>query len=269
MVTTESTNDSNPLIDRVLKRARGLIATHGMVLTVGSLLTVGLTRAALDFLGYGGPPPLPTHGFRHMFSQRDLLLQGQGAVMAIATALITAWSVKLLVAKNNPERNESAIQTTLETGRRILPIAVTALIFHVCVALGLLLLIVPGAILLTMWIVSVPVAAVEKVSPIKAVVRSRALTKGYRIDIFVVLAVFAFVSGIGNFLIVKGLTGGMPFRTAMWTRSIQLFEQPIWSAVAQVVLSVLVASIYVELAEPGAQTGGTRPASSPPAPVSA
>src|SRR5271156_3490794 len=71
MVTTESTNDSNPLIDRVLKRARGLIATHGVVLTVGSLLTVGLTRAALTSSATEGPTPSDARLQTHFQSTRS------------------------------------------------------------------------------------------------------------------------------------------------------------------------------------------------------
>ncbi len=64
------------------------------------------------------------------------------------------------------------------------------------IAVGTLLLIVPGIILALMWALAVPVAVLEDASLGEATSRSRALTAGHRGRVFVVYLVFFMLSGM-------------------------------------------------------------------------
>ena len=68
--------------------------------------------------------------------------------------------------------------------RRLLPLIVLALLETVLLMLGILLLVVPGLILYTMWLVAVAACVVERTGPWRSLRRSQELTKGHRWKIF-------------------------------------------------------------------------------------
>ena len=72
---------------------------------------------------------------------------------------------------------------------RFLPVIGAAICAGILVAIGFILFVVPGLILLTMFFVIVPVCVVEGMGPIKSLGRSSALTKGYRWRIFAIYLV--------------------------------------------------------------------------------
>jgi hypothetical protein len=123
---------------------------------------------------------------------------------------------------------------------RFLPLLGVMFLFGLGVSLGLLLLIVPGLILMSMWYVSVPACVVEKTGPIRSLGRSRELTKGYRWKIFALVIIVYIVSIIGNNLVVLLATtlGGMAG---------QIGAMIIWQGVAGGFGSVLIAVAYYYL----------------------
>jgi hypothetical protein len=64
--------------------------------------------------------------------------------------------------------------------RRFLPILALSFIVPLGVALGVLMLIVPGIILYMIWFVSTPACVVEQLGPIRSLERSNRLTYGHR-----------------------------------------------------------------------------------------
>jgi hypothetical protein len=64
--------------------------------------------------------------------------------------------------------------------RRFLPILAASIIWPIGVALGMLLLIVPGVMLFAAWFVTMPACVVEQLGPIRSLERSRELTRGHR-----------------------------------------------------------------------------------------
>jgi hypothetical protein len=77
---------------------------------------------------------------------------------------------------------------------RVVPLFILALLNSLGIGLGMVLLLVPGLILLTMWSVAAPVLVVEGKGPVEALGRSRFLTKGSRWQIFGLLIVVGIVS---------------------------------------------------------------------------
>jgi hypothetical protein len=70
--------------------------------------------------------------------------------------------------------------------RRLLPVLGTSICYGFVVVLGFALFIVPGLIILTVYLVAVPVCVVEGLGPIRSLDRSRMLSKGYRWRIFAI-----------------------------------------------------------------------------------
>jgi hypothetical protein len=96
---------------------------------------------------------------------------------------------------------------------RFLPVIGAAITAGVLVAIGFVLFIVPGFILLTMFFVIIPVCVVEGMGPIRSLSRSSELTKGHRWRIFAIYLVPAVIIAIVDHLLerigagVAGLAG--------------------------------------------------------------
>lgn len=83
------------------------------------------------------------------------------------------------------------------------PLLVASLVVGILVGIGLILLIVPGLFLLTIWSVTAPVVVLEGKGPIEAMERSRELVRGNGwgvlglvVLVFVLLFGVAFVAGL-------------------------------------------------------------------------
>jgi hypothetical protein len=124
--------------------------------------------------------------------------------------------------------------------RRFFPIVGLALLTGLLVGLGVLLLIVPGLILYTMWFVGLPVCVVERLGPWTSMKRSAELTKGHRWKIFGLLVLLMLVS-----ILVSGLTefGLGALAGAIVALIGKLIVTSIWAAFS----SVLVAVTYHDL----------------------
>lgn len=59
--------------------------------------------------------------------------------------------------------------------------------------LGSLLFIIPGIIFLCAWYITLPICVIEGLGPLKSLSRSWSLTKGYRLVVFALMAVFLLV----------------------------------------------------------------------------
>jgi hypothetical protein len=123
---------------------------------------------------------------------------------------------------------------------RFLPLLGVMVLFTLGVALGLLLLIVPGIILIIMWYVAVPACVVERTGPVRSFGRSRELTKGYRWKIFGLALLVYLVSAIGSML-----TGGLANALAgPWG---QIVTQVVWQGLSGGFGSVMIAVVYYYL----------------------
>jgi hypothetical protein len=84
----------------------------------------------------------------------------------------------------------ASIASTRAIGlRRLLPAVAVAILFFLVVALGSLLLLVPGVLAMLTFYVAVPVAVVERPGVFASLRRSAQLTLGHRGDLFAVVIV--------------------------------------------------------------------------------
>jgi hypothetical protein len=118
--------------------------------------------------------------------------------------------------------------------RRFLPLIGLAFVAGFPIMLGLILLIIPGLILYTMWFVGVPACVVERLGPWTSLRRSRDLTKGYRWKLFA-LALLLLVGNFGGSLIGSGLGA---LAGPIVGLSGQLIWSGIWAAFSAIVITV-------------------------------
>ncbi len=141
---------------------------------------------------------------------------------------------------------------------RMLPVTGLTILWMLGIMLGAMLLLVPGLILIAMWSVAIPAMINEKIGVFEAFARSRALTKGSRLWIFltlIVLLILAYVPVvvIGAILVsLIGLTGGMTQIAQLGEGGFNLMNLAVGIPTAWIMTMLLnagLASLYVETVE--------------------
>lgn len=145
---------------------------------------------------------------------------------------------------------------------KLLPTLGLLLLWGLGVGLGWMLLIVPGVILMTMWSVTLPALVGEDLGVFASFGRSRELTKGSRMMIFVTLLVFIVVFYVVLFMIMGAIVGGsvmggLGMANAMRAASpvMILATIPIGWLSSELIIALL-ASIYLETVT--IKSGGTQ-----------
>lgn len=128
------------------------------------------------------------------------------AVLGLATAVIGAtWLQGAFVYAVQDARDgtfdASLSQIFGRVAPSILPLLGAGLLAGIGIAIGFLLLIVPGFILLTIWSVIAPVVVIEKRPVFEAFGRSRALVRGYGWTVFFIVIITGLLSGIASALL--------------------------------------------------------------------
>jgi hypothetical protein len=115
-----------------------------------------------------------------------------GAILAAVISFIGVfWVTGALVQAVDDIRDGRADLSLGETFRRVQPrlvsIAVAGVLAGLGIVLGLILLIVPGLVLLTWWVLIAPVIVLENRSAGESFTRSRELVRGYGWSVFGVI----------------------------------------------------------------------------------
>jgi hypothetical protein len=97
-----------------------------------------------------------------------------------------------------PVRPSAALHHTLA---RFFPLLGFTILYWLGLAGGLLLLVAPGLIWLTMWSVALPACSLEGLGPIDCMRRSAHLTKGSRWKVFAILAL-AIITSLGGAMLI-------------------------------------------------------------------
>jgi hypothetical protein len=164
--------------------------------------------------------------------------------------------VKLVQDVQDGRRDHSVGQLLRSVDPVFWPLVAVSILFGIGVAIGFVLLIVPGLILLVMWSVVAPVTVLERPGVFRAFGRSRVIVRGNGWSVFgvmVILFVIVFLVSIAVGVIASGL-GGFGHAVVQWAVN---------SAIAPV--TALSASVlYFSLT----QTPGPAPTYAPPPPVS-
>jgi uncharacterized membrane protein len=122
---------------------------------------------------------------------------------------------------------------------RLWPLIGIAFVQGFLILLGMILLIIPGLILYTMWFVGLPACVVERLGPWTSLRRSRELTKGYRWKLFA-LALLLPIVNAGSSVIASVLT-------ALAGPIVGLTGQLIWTGISAALSSVVFTVTYYDL----------------------
>jgi hypothetical protein len=171
----------------VLSEAWGLYKRHWQHLLTIALLVfvvIAVIGAALDAI---------------------LAAWAAGLISAIVSIVGTYWLQGALVKAVEDVRDGRADLSVSETFARVWPrvgaIIVAAILAGIGIALGLILLIVPGLVLMTWWVVIIPVIVLENASAGESFGRSRELVRGYGWNVFGVIVLTILILIVASFVI--------------------------------------------------------------------
>jgi hypothetical protein len=139
-----------------------------------------------------------------------------GVVQTCAAFLLEAALVKAVQQARDGGTQLSAARTIRAVLPDLVPVAVASLVAGIAIWIGLLIVVVPGLYLLTIWAVVMPVIVIERSGPFAAFGRSHQLVRGHGWQVFgtlVLLFLILIVLGLalGNFFVAlpDAVRGGL------------------------------------------------------------
>lgn len=196
---------------------------------------------------------------------QSIFLLALGFALSVAAGTLYQGMVVGLVSDVQDGRRDSSVEDLIRaTGPVILPLIGAGIFAGIAIGLGIILLIVPGLILLTLWSVIAPVIVVERAGVFEAFGRSRALVRGNAWQVFgVIFTVFVITVVAG---IVLGIIGVAISDTA----GMRILFNVISSTLTAPIGALVAAVIYFRLLEieQEARASAPPPPATPPAPQS-
>jgi MFS family permease len=181
-------------------------------------------------------------------------------VSLVLTAFFTGMVVMLVRDLQDGHRDSSLGELFSSVTPVLVPVIVVSILFGIGVAIGFVLIIIPGLILLTIWSVVIPVTVVERPGILAAFGRSRELVRGNGWQVFGTILLVWLIA------IVVGALGGL--LASAFGGVIGALIVAIIGALIAPVIALTAALIYFVLVEgrqPAAADTWTTSAPEPPA----
>jgi Uncharacterised protein family (UPF0259) len=102
----------------------------------------------------------------------------------IASTLFTGFVVTLVADVRDGKRDFTVGELIGAASHAIVPLILNGIMYGIAVAIGLVLLIIPGLFLITIWAVVAPAIVAERRGPVEAFGRSYELVKGHGWTVF-------------------------------------------------------------------------------------
>jgi hypothetical protein len=237
-------------VSRVIQRTFASIGRNFGVFALLALLLAGvpaaLTGGLLTLASQGATSGSSTANDNAVFATGASAFGLVYIVAAVATYILRGAIIYGAVADLNGRRANfgDCFSTGLRHAGWLFLLAIVVTLAEV---LGYLLLIVPGLMMLTAWIVAVPAQVVERTGVFGSMARSAELTRGHRWPIFGLVLIFLVGSGLVQG-VVLGVLGAVAATSANAGEIVsQMVLQPLVSTITGLVGAVGVASIYYEL----------------------
>jgi len=122
-------------------------------------------------------------------------------VQLFSNFLLTATLIKAVQDVRDGRADLSFGETVSSAWPYILPVAAASILAGIAIAVGFVLIIVPGLILITIWAVIIPVIVLERPDAIASFGRSQQLVRGYGWQVFGTLVVLFIVEVIVTFVL--------------------------------------------------------------------
>jgi hypothetical protein len=168
-----------------------------------------------------------------------LITLGLGFVLLMVLSMFSSAIILHGAFADMRNRPVNLLESLKVAFRRLLPLILLAFLESLLLVLGLILLVVPGLILYTMWLVAVAACVVERTGPWRSLRRSQELTKGHRWKIFGLFLVLLLLSLINPVLQLALTAAAGPTAGAI--------GNAIWTAIGSAFSSVVIAVTYYEL----------------------
>lgn len=235
-------------VGRVFERAFSTIA-HNPVVVLGLALVLGAIPGLIMtylFSSFAVGAVRPGMSANTMAALTFIGLVSW-AISLMISAIVQGALTRATVAES--EGKKASFGESLSAGFRVfLPLIGVGFLFAVGVALGMILLIVPGVILLLMWSVAAPAVVVERDGVFQAFRRSRQLTSGARwkiLGVFLVLVVLYWLLSIVLGLVGLKMYGAANAATGFTTAN--LIGSVVLGTIFNVLWGTIQPSLYVEL----------------------
>lgn len=224
-------------IGRVIERTFKVLGANFVTLLGLAILLAALPQALAALA-------TPT-ALANPFALAPLAFVG-GIAMIIGSFVLQAAVVHASVVDLNG--GKASFGQSLSTGlSHFWPVVGISILVALGVGFGVILLIVPGLMMATAWVVAVPARVMEKTGVFQSISRSADLTRGYRWPVFGLLFIYfvlaMIIGGIGG-LIVGGI--GMASGDTDMTVFRVVFS-PLINALSSMIGASGVAAIYYEL----------------------
>jgi len=174
-------------------------------------------------------------------------------ISLIATTLFTGMVVELVADVQDGRRDASPGQLLRAAAPVLGQLLLVAVVAGIGVVVGLVLLVVPGLILLTVWSVAAPVVVLERPPGLGALRRSRELVRGRGWQVFGVI----FVLGI----LVAVVAGGIDLAAESAGTGVGIVVRVILGVLTAPISALAASVLYFELrgSPAGAPAGGAQP----------
>jgi hypothetical protein len=117
-------------------------------------------------------------------------------VSIVATTLFTGMVVELVADVQDGRRDASASQLLRAASPMLGQLILVGILAGVGIVIGLVLFVVPGLFLMTIWAVAAPVVVLERLGATRALARSRELVRGNGWNVFAVIVVMVLLVGV-------------------------------------------------------------------------
>lgn len=227
--------DVNAKIDisRVLNNTIGVIGRNPFIYLGLSLLIVGIPNALLETMQGGTVTESGSFGFTASYSS-----QGFGFIALMVLSIIVQATLIVATINDLGGKPVSMAECFSKAVHKFLPLLGLGIVAAFCIGVGLVLLVVPGVILILMWMVATPAMIAEDKGVIDALSRSSELTSGSKGTLFVIIVIFFVISMvIGVLLTMVGSMG--PVMLGLFTM--------VTNTITGALQGAGVASVYVEL----------------------
>jgi hypothetical protein len=245
-----STNRIEP--GRIIGEAFDTYRAHAAALLGGAVIVIGIAGLIEGLLAVTG----------------SLILALVGVLIGLAASfLYTGYVVKLVQDVRDGRRDFSVGELFSHAAPYVGTLILNGILAGIAIAIGFVLIIVPGLILLTIWSVIAPSIVVENKGVFEAFGRSRELVRGNGWQVFgaIVLA-FLIVFAVGLVASIIGAAIGDAGRIILQTIA-NVLTAPVAALVSSILFFDLGGGQGVQAATPVSTPTPTEPASSPESPA--
>jgi hypothetical protein len=135
-----------------------------------------------------------------------------GAIVGLLVSFVASFLVQAALVKAAQDvrdgRADLSIGQTISSASQVIwPVMGASILAAVAIVVGLILLIVPGLYLITIWAVIVPVIVIERVPALSSFGRSQGLVRGNGWNVFGVLVVTFLILLAGQLIVALILSG--------------------------------------------------------------